>query len=900
MSRKALNKPDNAIAYVSPEGLVRGSEDSSAWLYGRIPVSGNLTRGMGPKERYEANSLLSNFFQGLSDQVTVPALRWRNMLKSQYREFHLLAGSIPVRWHPVRAQQDTRLGAWQADQYPTELTQRQFALIGVRLYSGRKRKSKSGAHRKRSLLNKLMDLLDETAYSISNNMEPDWSFEGDAQTIANIMRGAGIVPFTDMMSTERDHLVHQATTWWVSHPNSPGLPIVAESEHIHLFPSTGLAEQAKKKYDHYIPCSEWNIPGQMPATMMVARSTDYDHTDVASRDAMWIGRMLDTIGGGGCGVLAVSVRGSVEPSKVTAQVLLQNRENAMEEEANRAKKNRSSGGDLEEYRRSVNEKKTEWQHLDEPPTLYDMSIVVCVPGTEDDAATTMHSISKINFVALITEDDQTKAWQSMGMCSPLRVNYYEIQTTSTLLSGSAVGSFARGGDDTGALLGFTEANRQAVYLDTTTVQNEDRKPFFLIVGDTGSGKTMTLIFLALQWAMIPSRKRPESLTPVILIDPKQTSDFSQAVKAYGGTAISLSDDLSDGVFDPMHTMDSESSAQDTAVRMLSQILDPNGTEPAIGRALMTIIHYGQTHHAVCCGQAVKMAYDAYRAGNTDNIPKLVERIYAELTAIAEANQQFRVVYGTDPNTKPLRASQGLTLIFADKYNLMVTVDTNTQQYNPTDLSTCIKQWVLNMSVIGAGQAVQNRDGIVILDEAWMALTSGSGKTLEEWARLARSQRFFPVLASQRVKEFVNGGLSSGISRGLILALTDADTSLKGVESDAENALKLFHVSDPTGEIRQRIGLPPTRGDEKIPDWDSLHALREPDKKDDDGNIIRKGRLLRGTVGYFVDNGKAALPVTIKLPGKLLAQISTRATDVDERQRRQDMQQKSRAQALQAA
>ena len=51
-------------------------------------------------------------------------------------------------------------------------------------------------------------------------------------------------------------------------------------------------------------------------------------------------------------------------------------------------------------------------------------------------------------------------------------------------------SFAKAGDRGGALVGLSEANRQPVYIGTTTVQDKDRRPILAIIGDTGSGKAV--------------------------------------------------------------------------------------------------------------------------------------------------------------------------------------------------------------------------------------------------------------------------------------------------------------------------------------------------------------------------------------------------------------------------
>ena len=80
----------------------------------------------------------------------------------------------------------------------------------------------------------------------------------------------------------------------------------------------------------------------------------------------------------------------------------------------------------------------------------------------------------------------------------------------------------------------------------------------------------------------------------------------------------------------------------------------------------------------------------------------------------------------------------------------------------------IRQWTLRMVVMGAGTAVRGRDGMVGVDEAWvfMGKDKGASRTFEQWVRMARSQRFTPVIISQKVQEFIDADLTGGISRAL--------------------------------------------------------------------------------------------------------------------------------------
>ncbi len=898
---KNLERQESPIAWVGDSGIIRSNADASAWLYGVIPWAGALTDGVKSRDLVNNSDVLNMFFDGLAGTVNIGTMRFRNMLKAQYREFHLFTGSFPVKWRPTRSMRSSDLGRWQAESYPGMLTQRQFAIVGVRLFSGRQRNSR----RKDTWLNRAMQSVDNTVFSFANGIYPDTAFIDDMENIERIMMDAGIEPMSQLDPVERTRIVDMAKTWWVSQPNSPALPVLAEAEHLHFFADIKSAMYAQRLYERGDDCKTWNVAGSMPATVFFASESDFDHTPVDSDEAMWIGKLLATNRSGGAGALAVSVRGKVEPGKVTADQLERNQASVIEEEESRRKKDRHLSSDMKKFKDRVTDAVNEYRSNEVPPTLIDLSVAVCVAGDEKQAGKALSRIKIIDFKAPVTESQQLRAFQSMGICSPIRMQPYEVLWTSTAISASGVASFAEAGDTDGAVLGWTEASRQPCYISTTTVQDKDRKPFFALLGATGSGKTMTLLHLCIQWAMTDSRSKPGTKTPVIIINPKQNADFSQAIRNYGGTAYSMSSDLADGIFDPFHVFESREEAKNTATKMLAQIIDPRGDDASWEINLSSIMDYGVKQGATCCGQALALALQEFKGENKANLPDSTERIYNDISRLVTSQQPLRLIFGTSDRVESLRVSQGLTLIDAGDYNLIPA------EGDENSVLGRISQWVLRMTVSGGGAAVRGRDGIVALDEAWVALGSGAGSILEQWGRLARQWRFLPVLASQRVREFVDAGLSGFISRLLLLSLPDPDDVTDGsgntVEiSEAKAALKLAGISDKDGRLRHRMDISPQRKNGE-PDWKSLQALRRKDTTDANGNIVKRGSICRGAVGYLVDNGGDPVPVVIDIAPKMFVQISTRATDVDEYKRQQEqlkreetLKEKARQEAQQLA
>lgn len=170
--------------------------------------------------------------------------------------------------------------------------------------------------------------------------------------------------------------------------------------------------------------------------------------------------------------------------------------------------------------------------------------------------------------------------------------------------------------------------------------------------------------------------------------------------------------------------------------------------------------------------------------------------------------------------------------------------------------------------------------MVGVDEAWvfMGKDKGASQTFEQWVRMARSQRFTPVIISQKVQEFIDADLTGGISRALLLALDNPEEA-NGTVSPAKSAERLLGIEDPNGRILQRMGADDTL-DNGQPNPNSLKRLVS----------ASTGKTVRGAVAYFKDGSKQPIPVEIVIPPALLKEISTTATDKIAREQRKNKEQ----------
>ena len=344
-------------------------------------------------------------------------------------------------------------------------------------------------------------------------------------------------------------------------------------------------------------------------------------------------------------------------------------------------------------------------------------------------------------------------------------------------------------------------------------------------------------------------------TPVVIVDPKTGSDHSAVVLAAGGQVASL-DDLaqSDGVFDPIRFSATKEVGVELAASMLMSI-NPWGTmKDNMEVPLQHALSHGVSQGAECVGQALRIA-ERDLEGLPENMIKLV-------FDLATSSPMFRACVGVDPHSQGLRAAKGITLIKVGNAHL----DLPEPGIPPASISQRIAMALVRMMVFGSAMALTGRQGVVMLDEAWVFLGAGSTE-VQRLGRLARSQEVLPMLFTQRVSDAIDAKLEGFISRGLILPIEDRDEALA--------ACRLFKL-EPTAErmahITAKGTMSATSENAVVPNWDSMRALRDP----------KTNRVLRGSIAIYADIHGRAIPVEIALSPEFLRIASTNPEDIRRR------------------
>jgi hypothetical protein len=377
-----------------------------------------------------------------------------------------------------------------------------------------------------------------------------------------------------------------------------------------------------------------------------------------------------------------------------------------------------------------------------------------------------------------------------------------------------------------------------------------------LVGDfVPTHNTVLMLHLADQFARIRTIKGER--TPCVILDPKQGSDHSPAVRASGGQVVSLDELISaDGVFDPLRFANSRGVGVEIASSMLISVNPWGDQQLNYETPLIRALSYGVERDATCIGQALTIARNEGVAPEA-----MVDAVFG----LADASPMFRACVGIEPQSTALRIAQGVTLIKVGDAHLDLPQPGSA---GAAPLQQRVALAIVRMMVFGSAMALASRRGVLLIDEAWVVLSAGR-QEVERLGRLARSQTVYPMLFTQRVTDATEAGLAGYISRGLILPITDPD--------EAMAACELFKL-EPTAERLKRITAKAAIGgttaeDLGAPNWGSMRALRDP--------VTREVR--RGAVGIYADLSGRAVPVEVKIPDDFLAKASTNPDDIRARE-----------------
>ena len=809
--------------------------DGSVWLYRSVPLA-PVVDAVRPDVGLEAAASLMGAFDVMSDLAQVRMAR-RSASKSSYRQVHILLVNIPKRFTPPPGE----LGAYLAASFSDAEVDRRLLLFGVRLRDrvgggpgpaelqgpGLRRAARRTGYR----LNRAVGSVTQT---LSTGITPLEDFDVDFMAVDEALARAGLrVP-----STEEFRL---ANAWW-NHGGSPDTVFMEHIDHLHTFTSASSAMAAARLGADGDDCSSWP-PMADTHSLAFGCVADFELPFVAGSDpaAHWAADLLDG------GAVCVSIRGLVEPPKVTRHELRRRKKQYIDDIRERADQGKMERAEQEETLAELSEVEAVYSMAAAPPAIVDCSVLAVFSGRHEVSGYDLSEACRDSGVVLNSMvSRQRHALAETMLCSNVRAVPHLHDLPAQTIACSGLPSLSVVGDPDGALVGFTERDRQPAWLSPVAASRDDSLPAMVVVGQTGSGKTAFAQWIADQFARMGR--------PVVYVDPKTGSALDAAVRLSGGQVAALDDLVSaDGAFDPMRFSARREVGVELASSMLLSINPWGRGREDWETPLIRALSYGASEGADCIGRALRLALNAGVAPG-----EMVERVF-DLT---EASPMFRACVGQNPGTTALRTAAGITLVKVGDAHLDLpepgAIREATQQQR-------IALALVRMMVFGSAMALAGRGGgCVLLDEAWVFLGAGRSE-VERLGRLSRSQQVLPILLTQRVSDALDAGMAGYISRGLILPIADPDEAFAACE-----LFKLEPTPDRMTRITAKAAIGGTAVDDiGAPNWRSMRALRDP--------VNRK--VLRGAVGIYADLSGRAVPVEVKIPDDFLAKASTNPDDI---------------------
>lgn len=813
------------------DGTVVGISNQ-VWLYKRVPL-GPVTTASSMAAAEGIGDPIMSAFANLEEITNIPVNR-RSMAKGNYREYHMLLINIPQRYTPDD-RQDPAMAEFLSQMWPNRRTMRRLLLFGVRL---------KPSVRGRNFAQTVENFSDAMSLSDTGvNME---EYTIDRGRIDNLMTNAGFV-------TPTPEEIELSDSWW-NEGRNPDVPYLVHPDHLHMFTRPSSMEDAARLDRDEVECTapSWRRLKNHHALSMIAfDGFNFEYRDTADSTSAFVSELVRK------GAAAVSFRGSVEPTIITRSQLRAGRRRYVEDITENARANNINRAEVDEKLSALTVMEGAYAKAGgRVPTSHRTSIIAAINGyNETTGEYGAPNMISAKFSSMVARQEKSLAEMMIG--SRFRSNPLLKDLPSPALAFTGAPSLALVGDASGALIGMTEHDEQPAYLSPTAASSGDGLPMMLVAGQTGSGKTQVLLFLAAQFDKLG--------VPQVIIDPKRTSDHTIVVEALGGQVTRLDSLIdADGILDPLRFAQDIQAGLDAASQMLL-FIDPWGeSNPRMWETKLTIaLRYGVEKGATCIGQALTIAQ---RDG------KAPDALVDPVIGLRGTSGQFSAVCGMDPHTQGLSVADGVTLIMAGEIDLQLPQPGSAPEGQPQRLAVAL----VRMMVFGSAMALSGRSGVLHFDEAWVAMIGGADE-VERLGRLARSQDVFPILYTQRVSDAVSGNLVGYISRGLVLAIKDpiearAACELFGMEATDERLSRIMADDKLGGGSDTQQGKA---------NYNSLRALFEYDEKG------KRGRNLRGSVGYYKDLEGRVCPVVIDLPPWFLKISSTNVDDIKARKRGDD-------------
>ena len=493
---KATSKPlfPTTVRTRLPGGRIGGT-DGSLWCYRSVPMAPVVDAATASDVLAAAGPLMA-LCEQLAQETRVRAPANRRMNRGAYRELHLLLVNVPATFSPPR---DHPLAGYLHEGFSTAQTYRRVLLVGVRL---RPRVAEAGLLSRQGLT----QAIDSVSQTIRYGGAPLSDFDEDYLAVDRAMTASGMqVPSGADLSL--------ANSWWNGGRN-PEAPLLVHADHLHVFGAISSAKAAARLVaDGDSECLSWpELPQHHSLSFGCLYELELRYVPAESPLAQWVPALLAE------GAVAVSIRAKVEPPKVTREELRRRRKQYRDDINERASQGKMERAEQEELYADLDAVESIYA-TQGPPTLVDCGVLAAFSGHDDRFGYSLDQIGRssgLSVVNMVARQEQALAecWLASPVRATPHLHDFPIQTVAA----SGLPSLSVVGDREGALVGFTERDRQPSYLSPVAASKGDGLPLCVVPGATGSGKSLMAMFLADQFARLPNGLGEK--TPVVMIDPK--------------------------------------------------------------------------------------------------------------------------------------------------------------------------------------------------------------------------------------------------------------------------------------------------------------------------------------------------------------------------------------------
>lgn len=428
------------------------------WMLRTIPMQPVLD-ARSERERNEAFLPLYEAYSEISSLTTV-LKDTREIARKNYRRTQLLMVNVPQVY---RTPKNNGLKDYLDRSFANQTVSKRIVVLAIKLVD----KIGGGGSFK--------EQLSSVADSLAQNSIPLSDYDWDFNRLNSAMARCGL----GIPTAEEIRLID---SWW-NRGEFPDVHYLPHSDHIHMFRSEGAAVAADRAGRD--ECEEWpSIQGHSIMSIATVDGFDMGESFMDSNKdrALWAAQLLLE------DVAAISISALVEPPKVTRNQLRRKRntfKNDQEEHSKSGKMDRIESQTAEQRLTAFEDF---YATQGGTPTLIETSILVAFNGQVEDMETINVDIANLRPMA----SRQRQGFAEMMLCSPVRANPANLDIPIQNVACSGIQTLNTVGDTKGAMLGFTEHDRQPAFMDPTRQSHEDSSPLSLNAGGTGSGKRLAL------------------------------------------------------------------------------------------------------------------------------------------------------------------------------------------------------------------------------------------------------------------------------------------------------------------------------------------------------------------------------------------------------------------------